>query len=346
MHLLSPSLHRFEKLKTQLKWRLIEGGSQALYELGVVDDGTLVGLSKPDMDASLATLGRMLAGLGGGHVRVNRVFRLAGDGSRDHGLTAAQHKMHQLDEDEAENLFNSFSVNGEEHVLLVQPDDDEACFPYSLDLDLDLSVNLDPPPIPIPPASDGPPARLDAPVHSPPFCGRRSKKPSHDKDKPAHHWAQRTPEERAALKRAKRDKSRRRSDAHPAHDLNESCMAGPDALPPAPPAVPMPAKTIPAANRRKPSLKLSRSDPNPGTVVHKLRPSLLREGEERWVVEVEVSKRSCGRRGDGVGVGEDEAETDGDGDGEGEEDGNEPEHGWSYLEFDFLGPSGGLAAAR
>ncbi|GAA5938790.1 hypothetical protein JCM3775_001991 [Rhodotorula graminis] len=83
LKLLTPtSLHRLEKLRTQLKWRLVEGGGVAVYELGVLDDGTLVGLVQDDMDESLRTLGQMLAGLGGGSVQVTRVVRLdCGDGS-------------------------------------------------------------------------------------------------------------------------------------------------------------------------------------------------------------------------------------------------------------------------
>ncbi|GAA5896412.1 hypothetical protein JCM8208_001868 [Rhodotorula glutinis] len=83
LKLLTPtSLHRLEKLRTQLKWRLVEGGGVAVYELGVLDDGTLVGLVQDDMDESLRTLGQMLAGLGGGSVAVTRVVRLdCGDGS-------------------------------------------------------------------------------------------------------------------------------------------------------------------------------------------------------------------------------------------------------------------------
>jgi len=59
LKILSPSPSRFEKLKTQMKWRLLEGGGTALYEIGVLDDGTLVGLSRNEMDESLANLARM-----------------------------------------------------------------------------------------------------------------------------------------------------------------------------------------------------------------------------------------------------------------------------------------------
>lgn len=353
LHLLSPAPHRFEKLKTQLKWRLIEGGSQALYELGVVDDGTLVGLSKQDMDASLETLGRMLAGLGGGQVRVNKVFRLAGDGSRDHGLAAAQHRMQELDTDQAGAMFASFWVEGADEV--VRPvavgdpdgDDDDGLFPGGVELDLDLV--LDPPPIPI--TSAGKPLKSAAPVHhSPAFCGRRYKKlhrTDYDKDKVSHPWAERTPDERAALKREKRDKGRRKSDGHPSFPAPTDAGDAASDLAAVPPGsrggLSSAARAIPQANQRKPLLKLSRSEPKPGGVVSKLRPSLLKEGEERWVVEVEVSKRAGGRRADGGWAELEESEVDGEKEGD---DGDEPEHGWAYLDFDFLGPDAGVAVAR
>ena len=46
-----------------MKWRLAEGGGEALYELGVADDGTLAGLSETDLAASLRTLAVRAAGV-------------------------------------------------------------------------------------------------------------------------------------------------------------------------------------------------------------------------------------------------------------------------------------------
>lgn len=37
---------RFTRLVTQLKWRLLAGSGQALYEIGVSDSGQLIGLSR------------------------------------------------------------------------------------------------------------------------------------------------------------------------------------------------------------------------------------------------------------------------------------------------------------
>ncbi|KAI8097430.1 P-loop containing nucleoside triphosphate hydrolase protein [Halteromyces radiatus] len=63
LKLVDPSEERLEHLITQLKWRLTEGEGQALYELGVNDNGSLTGLSDQDMTATLNTLRRMAAAL-------------------------------------------------------------------------------------------------------------------------------------------------------------------------------------------------------------------------------------------------------------------------------------------
>ncbi|KAG9015049.1 hypothetical protein FRB90_005015 [Tulasnella sp. 427] len=64
LKLIAPTPSRFTRLVTQLKYRLLEGGGQALYEIGVSDSGELVGLSRKDLEASLDTLDRMAGELG------------------------------------------------------------------------------------------------------------------------------------------------------------------------------------------------------------------------------------------------------------------------------------------
>ncbi|KAI9464780.1 hypothetical protein F5148DRAFT_1209628 [Russula earlei] len=64
LHLISPSTARFARLVTQMKWRILEGGGQAIYELGVADSGTLVGLAPDDLRATLDTLHAMAAEIG------------------------------------------------------------------------------------------------------------------------------------------------------------------------------------------------------------------------------------------------------------------------------------------
>ncbi|TNN37028.1 GTP-binding protein 2 [Liparis tanakae] len=59
LKLVNPTQYRFEHLATQLKWRLQEGRGEAVYQIGVEDNGLLVGLTEADMKASLRTLKRM-----------------------------------------------------------------------------------------------------------------------------------------------------------------------------------------------------------------------------------------------------------------------------------------------
>ncbi|MBN3324104.1 GTPB2 protein, partial [Atractosteus spatula] len=64
LKLVSPTQYRFEHLVTQMKWRLQEGRGEAVYQIGVEDNGLLVGLSEEDMRASLKTLRRMAEKVG------------------------------------------------------------------------------------------------------------------------------------------------------------------------------------------------------------------------------------------------------------------------------------------
>ncbi|KAJ3228142.1 hypothetical protein HK099_006022 [Clydaea vesicula] len=56
LKLVNPPVERINHLTTQMKWRLAEGHGEMLYEIGVADNGTLVGLSDEDLIASIATL--------------------------------------------------------------------------------------------------------------------------------------------------------------------------------------------------------------------------------------------------------------------------------------------------
>ncbi|RLN47237.1 hypothetical protein BBJ29_004863, partial [Phytophthora kernoviae] len=56
--LLGPSADRLRQLTTQMHWRLNEGGGVAFYELGVSDNGVLLGLEEDAMLRSLGTLAR------------------------------------------------------------------------------------------------------------------------------------------------------------------------------------------------------------------------------------------------------------------------------------------------
>ncbi|KAF2885616.1 hypothetical protein ILUMI_20558 [Ignelater luminosus] len=64
LKIINPSKQRFEHLVTQMKWRLREGQGEAIYEIGVEDNGSLAGLTARDLTASLQTLEQMALKLG------------------------------------------------------------------------------------------------------------------------------------------------------------------------------------------------------------------------------------------------------------------------------------------
>jgi GTPase len=59
LNLVNCSPERVEHLVTQLQWRLAEGNGEALYELGVGDDGEVIGMTTEERQATLATLTTM-----------------------------------------------------------------------------------------------------------------------------------------------------------------------------------------------------------------------------------------------------------------------------------------------
>ncbi|KAL0959097.1 hypothetical protein HGRIS_014395 [Hohenbuehelia grisea] len=73
LQLLNPSPARFARLVTQLKWRLLEGGGQAYYELGVADSGDLVGLPREDLERTLETLEMMAGEIGASVIVVKEI---------------------------------------------------------------------------------------------------------------------------------------------------------------------------------------------------------------------------------------------------------------------------------
>ncbi|XP_061687128.1 GTP-binding protein 2-like isoform X2 [Syngnathoides biaculeatus] len=84
LKLVNPSQYRFEHLATQLKWRLQEGRGEAVYQIGVEDNGLPVGLSRADMAASVGTLRKMADKVGAdiALLRERRVDSDAGGGGR------------------------------------------------------------------------------------------------------------------------------------------------------------------------------------------------------------------------------------------------------------------------
>jgi len=52
-YLINLTRYRIEKLITQMKWRLVEGNNEAIYYLGVNDNGTLYDWSKTQQKESM-----------------------------------------------------------------------------------------------------------------------------------------------------------------------------------------------------------------------------------------------------------------------------------------------------
>ncbi|XP_020281952.1 GTP-binding protein 2 isoform X1 [Pseudomyrmex gracilis] len=81
LKLINPSSQRFEHLVTQMKWRLKEGHGEAIYQIGVEDNGRLAGLTKEEMKTSLKTLKDMASRLGA-TIRVLRERVIASSSSK------------------------------------------------------------------------------------------------------------------------------------------------------------------------------------------------------------------------------------------------------------------------
>jgi GTPase len=56
LKLVNPTNSRLEHLVTQMKWRLREGQGEAIYEIGVEDNGLMTGLCDDDLVSSIETL--------------------------------------------------------------------------------------------------------------------------------------------------------------------------------------------------------------------------------------------------------------------------------------------------
>lgn len=64
---------RFRRLVTQLVYRLEEGGGEAFYELGLMDDGTPVGLDEEEAKQALEIFERMVKGAGATYTIIRKV---------------------------------------------------------------------------------------------------------------------------------------------------------------------------------------------------------------------------------------------------------------------------------
>ena len=57
-HLIEPSQERMDRLTSQMKYRIAEGGGEALYELGVSDKGIPHGLTDKELEKSMETINK------------------------------------------------------------------------------------------------------------------------------------------------------------------------------------------------------------------------------------------------------------------------------------------------
>lgn len=68
-----------------MKWRLQEGEGEAIYEIGVGDNGMYVGLTREELESSLKTLNVMASKLGA-HTALLRKYVL-----KDNGIVHGRH---------------------------------------------------------------------------------------------------------------------------------------------------------------------------------------------------------------------------------------------------------------
>lgn len=64
LKLINPTPERMVHLATQMKWRLAEGEGEALYEIGVADNGDMTGLSLEELELSLKTIFTLIETIG------------------------------------------------------------------------------------------------------------------------------------------------------------------------------------------------------------------------------------------------------------------------------------------
>ncbi|PAA63060.1 hypothetical protein BOX15_Mlig020151g2 [Macrostomum lignano] len=106
LKLVKPTTSRLEHLVTQLKWRLAEGQGQAVYELGVEDNGVVLGLTKMELNESLRTLDAMCR-------RLNAKYTILRERQIDNGTRKAQEILiRRLPNDNIELVESRLAVLG------------------------------------------------------------------------------------------------------------------------------------------------------------------------------------------------------------------------------------------
>jgi GTPase len=78
-------MRKLNKVSTQIKYRLYQGGGKAVYILGVSDKGDVDGISREELDASIAFLKRAME-IAGAEISRMRIYEgtpSSGDGERE-----------------------------------------------------------------------------------------------------------------------------------------------------------------------------------------------------------------------------------------------------------------------
>lgn len=99
LKLINPSSQRFEHLVTQMKWRLREGHGEAIYQIGVEDNGKLTGLTKEEMKASLKTLKDMASRLSA-TIRILRERIVTSSTNNKNKTLASQNRNNNINKEE------------------------------------------------------------------------------------------------------------------------------------------------------------------------------------------------------------------------------------------------------
>lgn len=268
-----------------------------LYELGVLDNGNIIGLVYEEMTESLQTLGRMLGGLGGGEIKITRVIRV---GSTKRDDRTGSESDSGGDSSEGGSISTSSSYPFQSYRV-----DDSSP-------ELEMHNTLTPlrPPVPSP---------MSVALAIPPISKQQLLREHHN----------RSAAEKAFDKDSKREKRRqfRRGgevDAVPFDYVQRAKEKAAYRL--------LHPKVIPI---RQPPKVIKQPYVKPPQVSSKFKPEMmLAEGQVRYVVEAQVTKRIQSV------VGRDSQEESEDSDGitdahSGEEE-QEEDEGWNFLEFDFM----------
>ena len=70
--IVNPTSERLDQLITQMKWRLNEGNGEAIYYIGVEDNGSISGISNNDLKESIKNIKIMIKNIDGKLVKLEK----------------------------------------------------------------------------------------------------------------------------------------------------------------------------------------------------------------------------------------------------------------------------------